>query len=293
MTQPAEPLKAAAFALTATAFFAATTLLAKALGTDALGDPLHPLQVSHARFLFAFLGVALATIVMRAPIKRPHLKLHIGRTSLGWIGVSLMFAAAARIPLGDATAISFLNPVFAMILAIPLLGEQVGRWRWTAAILALVGALVLLRPGPGSFQPAAFLAFGAALAIGVEITFIKKLSGREPGMQILFFNNGLGMLIASLAVVFVWQPPSAAQWPALIAIGVLMASGQALNIQAMKRADASFVGPFSYATLVFAALYDAAIFGVLPDAVSYGGAALILLGAAVMAWRERRRAQVN
>ena len=63
------------------------------------------------------------------------------------IGVTLMFAAAVYIPLSDATAISFLNPVFAMIFAIPFLGERVGKWRWIAAAISITGAIILLRPG--------------------------------------------------------------------------------------------------------------------------------------------------
>ena len=158
---------AAGFIASATAFIAATTLMAKALGSDALGPALHPLQISHGRFLFAFCAIATAAVVLRPQLTRPNWALHLGRTSFGWAGVTLMFASVAYIPLADATAISFLNPVFAMILAIPLLGERVGRVRWSAAILAFAGALVLLRPTPESFQPAALLALGAAMIIGI------------------------------------------------------------------------------------------------------------------------------
>jgi drug/metabolite transporter (DMT)-like permease len=48
-----------------------------------------------------------------------------------------MFAAVATIPLAEATAISFLNPVVAMLLAVPFLGERPGPVRWSAAAVAL------------------------------------------------------------------------------------------------------------------------------------------------------------
>ena len=60
-------------------------------------------------------------------------------------------------------------------------------------------------------------------------------------------------------------------------------------IQALRRGDASFVVPLFYATLVFAALYDLAVFGEVPTALSGMGAALIVAGAVVLAWRERVR----
>ncbi|VCU59313.1 Arginine/ornithine antiporter ArcD [Tritonibacter mobilis] len=283
---PQNPPLAAALILLATVFIAGTTLLAKSLGTDVLGPPLHALQISQGRFVFAFIGISAAVVVLRQKIHKPHWGLHIGRSTFGWGGVTLMFASVAFIPLADATAISFLNPVIGMMLAIPFLGEKVGPWRWLAAAIALMGAMILLRPTPESFQPAALLALGAALAMGAELIFIKKLAGGEPPVQILWVNNLIGMVIASCAALAVWQMPTAAQWGALAALGALMACAQACFVNAMARADASFVAPFAYGTLVFAAIYDAVIFGVVPDWVTILGAGIILSGAGLLAWRE-------
>ncbi|MEJ6402758.1 DMT family transporter [Yoonia sp. 2307UL14-13] len=285
-TRPANPPLAIAFMLSATAFIAGTMLMAKTLGTDSLGPALHPLQISHGRFLFAFLAICTAVAALRPHFTRPHWGIHIGRTCFGWGGVTLMFASVAYIPLSDATAISFLNPVFGMLLAIPLLGERVGPWRWVAAITALVGTMVLLRPGPETFQIAALLAVGAAVFLGMELIFIKKLADRERPLQILLTNNALGLTIATIAVLPVWIVPTPAQWAALAALGVLMAMAQACFVNAMARADASFITPFSYITLIFATLYDLALFDVVPDAVSIIGAATILTGATLLAWRE-------
>ncbi|MGR3623860.1 DMT family transporter [Pseudophaeobacter sp.] len=282
------PPLAAALILIASIFLAATSLLAKALGTEALGPPLHSMQISQGRFLFAFVVISTAVVTLQFKLQRPQWRLHLGRTSCGWLGITLMFASVAHIPLADATAITFLNPVFAMLLAIPLLGEQVGRWRWGAAAVALLGAMILLRPTPASFQPAALLALSAAAIIGLELIFIKKLAGRERPLQVLWFNNALGMVIASMAVLPVWQMPSLLQWGALVSLGVLMACAQACFVNGMARADASFVAPFSYATLIFATLYDFLGFGAVPDYVTLTGACVILSSAAVLAWRETR-----
>ena len=68
-----------------------------------------------------------------------------------------------------------------------------------------------------------------------------------------------------------------------------MATAQTCFVNAMARADASFVTPFTYVTLIFAALYDAVAFGVIPDRVSILGALIILAGASLLAWRDNRR----
>jgi drug/metabolite transporter (DMT)-like permease len=274
--------------LIASALVAATTLIAKALGTDTLGPALHPTQVTAGRFVFAF-----STLIAVAPFLklrftslpwRPHLM----RTFFGFLGVSCMFAAASQMPLGEATAISFLSPIAAMILAIPLLGEKVGPIRWSAAGISCIGALILIRPGMDAFQIAALIALAAAIFLGFEIIFIKRLTNTEPAIRILFVNNMLGMVLSLYAASFFWRSPTPEQWALLVAIGCVMVTAQSFYIQAMKFADASFVVPFSYATLVFATLYDFAVFGVISDSISMLGALVIIMGALFLAFRERQ-----
>ncbi len=295
MFQPGKhnPLRAALMMLAASALVAATTILAKALGQGVAGEALHPFQISAGRFGFALIVLIMIQSLNRPKFHKPSLKLHAVRSLFGWLGVTLMFTAVARIPVSDATAISFLNPVIAMVLAIPLLHERIGPIRWLAAAIALTGALILLRPGPGSFQPAALFALAAAIAMGLEIVLVKRLSGREAPLQILSINNLFGFLIAATAASFVWLPPTPTQWGMLAMVGVIMVSAQALYIQSMRSADASFAVPFSYAVLVFATFYDSLLFGTLPDVISLIGAAVILSGALLLALREGRARRLN
>ena len=285
------PALAAGLILLASALIAGTTLFAKALGTGQYGPPMHALQITLGRFIFAFLGLCVAAAILRPSFSRPNVPVHILRTLSGAGGVTLMFAAVGYIPLADATAISFLNPVFAMILAIPILGETVGKWRWIAAGTALIGAMILLRPNPDSFQPAALLALAAAVLLGLEINIIKFLSGRENPFSILLVNNAIGICLSGAAAYWLWIAPNATQWALMAGVGLLMAMAQACYVNAMARADASFVAPISYATLVFAAVYDLMFFAVRPDGVTILGAVIIVAGGSLIAWREavRRR----
>ena len=66
------PPLAALLIIAASALLAGTTLLAKALGTDELGPALHPMQISHGRFMFAFM-----VIVSAVGILRPRLSLSL------------------------------------------------------------------------------------------------------------------------------------------------------------------------------------------------------------------------
>ncbi|MEP1199312.1 MULTISPECIES: DMT family transporter [unclassified Tateyamaria] len=289
--KPHNPALAAILIAVACAFIAATTLIAKTLASTQFGTPLHPFQVVFGRFLFAFLSFATVAAILRPTLQRPHLGLHVTRTLGGWAGLTLMFASVAHIPLADATAISFLNPVFGMIFAIPLLGERVGKWRWSAALIALVGAVILLRPTPDSFQPGALYALAAAVILGFELNIIKKLTGRENPFSILVVNNAIGVGIASLAVVWVWIWPTPMQWALMAGLGCAMAVAQTCFVNAMARADASFVAPLTYGTLIFAAAYDVLFYDVIPDGVTILGASIIVAGALLLAWREAVRTQ--
>ena len=280
--------RAAVTIVAASAIIAVTSLLAKALGRGVQGSALHPFQVTAGRFCFALALVLVVSLWLRPRLAGAAWSVHVGRSLCGWAGVTCLFAAAAAMPLAEATAISFLSPLATMVLAIPLLGERVGRARWSAAAIALAGALVLIRPGTDAYQPAAVIALAAAAFIGMEAILIKRLSDREPPLRILLINNAIGALIAAAAAAFVWTRPSPVQWAMLAMLGVSMLGAQALFIQALRGADASYVVPFFYTTLVFAALYDMALFGDWPDLWSRLGIAIILAGAMLLAWRQRR-----
>ncbi len=281
------------FMLGASALVAGTSLLAKALGAEGgTTPPLHPLQVSAGRFCFALLALCAFVVVQparRPPFRNAPWRLHLARSVCGWLGVSCMFAAVARMPLADATAITFLNPIVAMILAVLLLGERLDIRKLVATALALLGAALILRPGSEAFQTASLMALAAAGFLGLESIIIKRLSDREPALRVLLINNAIGAVLSVSAALVVWRAPDALQWGLLAALGCVMVCAQAMFIQSMKRGEASLVMPALYSVLVFAALYDFLIYATLPSPLAAIGAALIVSGAILLALRRRRQ----
>ena len=270
---------------TATALVAATSLIAKALGTGVGGAELPALQISAGRFIFAL--AALLPYLARHWPGTDHLPLalHGGRVLCGWSGGVFLFAASSKLPLGDANAISFLAPVVTMALSILLLSERVGRSRWAAACVSLLGALVLSGPGTSTFQPAAGLALASAVLIGAELVFVKRLSGIEAPVRILAMSNSLGLVISVPFSLLVWIAPRPWQWALLALLGLCMLSAQVLFIQANRRSDASYLAPIFYTASLFAALYDYIFFDEALTRTSGIGIALIILGAALLTWR--------
>lgn len=271
------------------ALIAWTSLIAKALGTGWGGEDLHPLTISAGRFVFGLLALTPAILLWRPSFAGTVWPLHAGRVLAGWGGATLMFAAAAFIPLADANAISFLAPVITMLLAVIFLGERIGR-RLVPALIAMLGVLVLTKPGSEAFQPAALLALAAAVSLGVEMTFIKRLSDSDPPLRILTISNGLGTVLSVTVALFVAQVPSPQQFAALALLGASMVGAQVLFVTAMQRSDASALMPFLYLVPLFAALYDWLLYSETVGFASASGIAMTLSGAALLAAREREAA---
>ena len=273
-------LTAVSFMILASLLIAGTTILAKILGTDKLGPPLNALQISNARFFFAFILIFIFFVITKSKIIRPSYKVHLGRSVCGWVGISILFGASSVIPVTDATAIIFTNPIFTMLLAIPLLGEKIKPLKWIAVIITFVGALILIRPESNftNIQLIIIVLILGAFALGLESIFIKMLTLKENPKQILFINNSVGLLISFIPICFIWITPTKLQILAMIGIGSLMLCAQACFIQALRRSKAHFAVPYFYSTLIFVAIYDFFIFKIIPDNISFIGASLIIIG---------------
>ena len=265
-------------------FIGGTTMIAKVLGTDLLGKPLNPMQISHSRFFFAFILIFLFFLKTKSKIIQPNYKLHFSRSFCGWIGITILFGTSILIPVSDATALIFINPIFTMIFAIPLLGETVKTTKWFAVAITFIGAIVLIRPENNllEIQFVYILLIFGALALGLESIFIKILTIEEKPKQILLINNGIGLMISSIPIYFIWISPNIKQILALFFVGALMLCAQICFIQAMKRSEAHFVAPFFYFTLIFVCIYDFFIFQILPDKISIIGTTLIIVGGIIL-----------
>lgn len=283
---------AISFMIGAGCLIAVTSIIAKSLGVDTADQvALNPLQVSAGRFCFAFLCLVFFVSVRKQPtplLTNANWKLHLGRSLFGWLGVTTMFTAVAQMPVGEAVAISFLSPIVTMGLAVVLLGEYIGFSKLVSVCVALVGALLILKPGTDAFQTAGLWALASAGLMGLEAIFIKKLSDTEPAIRVLFLNNAIGACVSLAAASVVWVWPDSTQWVLLVTLGTIMVCGQTLFIQSMKRGEASLVMPAFYSVLIFATIFDLLLYEVLPDWFAISGMLLIVLSALILGKNKTR-----
>ena len=277
------------YMLAASAFIGGTAVVAKILGKDYLGEPLSPFQISHSRFLYGFVFVLIFSLFNKIKIESPNAKLHLARTSLGWSGATILFGSSSLIPLNDAVALNFSNPVFAMIFSILLLKEKYFHYRWIAMLITFVGALILMRPDFLNLyvEPVALVSIFGAICLGLEAIFIKLLTKYEKNAQILLINNFIGLILSSIIVFFFWATPTFLQLLFCILIGFLMVCAQIFFLMALRSNQLNFVIPFFYSTLIFVLFYDYLIFREFPDHLGFLGSLLIMIGGIYLYLKEK------
>jgi drug/metabolite transporter (DMT)-like permease len=248
----------------------------------------HSFQVIWARYLGQALVVALIVSPRIAAVARTrHLKLQLVRSAMLFGATLCGFTAFSVMPLGEATAIFNVAPLAITALAALVLGEQVGPRRWAGVAAGFVGALIIIRPGAEAFQPAAVLPLiGAVFFAGYSIA-TRFLGRDESHLTTLLYTAALGAAVASLFVPLVWTTPTWSDAALMALMGSIGAAGQLLLIMAFNAAQASAIAPFTYAGLLFAALWGYLFFGDAPDAWTATGAALIV-GSGVYVWRRER-----
>jgi drug/metabolite transporter (DMT)-like permease len=218
-----------------------------------------------------------------------HLGTQLARSVCLVVATVCFFGALRFLPLAEASAITFLAPMFAVFLSMPVLGEKPTRARWIAAIVGFVGILILVRPGAAAFHPAAALLVLAALANALYQLLTRKLPNDTP-YTTLFYSALVGTAVLSLALPVAELPKEVTAHDAvfLLLLGVFAGLGHYLLIGAFLAAPASLVAPFAYLQMIWATLYGYVVFGQLPDGVSAIGMAVIVASGVGLVWHERR-----
>jgi len=205
---------------------------------------------------------------------------------------SIIFVSSlSHLQIADATATSFVSPLFVTALSIPLLGEKVGWRRWTATVVGLVGVLIVVRPGGSDFQLASVLPAVSALFWAFALIVTRMMSATENPVTTLLWSAVGGFILLSLFQPFDWRPlTSEAIWIGIF-IGVASTIGHWFVILAFRHADASLLAPFSYVQLIWASFFGFLLYAVLPDAYTLLGAVVIAGSGLYTAHRERIRAR--
>ena len=252
-----------------------------------LSAEVESVQTAFFRAFFSVLLLAPMMLTGRVkPWQSQRLQGHFWRTAMGTTSMVLGFYAVSMLPLADATALAFSQPLFSVVLAALVLREKV-RWRrWSATIVGFIGVLVMVRPGSGSLQPGAAVALLNALASATSILLVRRLSDSEKPLMILTQFALFSTLLLAGPAIWFWKWPSAWGWALAIGVSISATIGQYFWVQAFAVGEMSAVAPFDYLRLPFAVFVGWMIWSEMPVIWTYVGAAIVIASALYIAYRE-------
>ena len=218
-----------------------------------------------------------------------NLRMQLARSLCLVVATASFFGALRFLPLAEASAISFLAPMFAIMLSMRVLGERPTRARWLSCIGGFVGIVILVRPGSAVFHPATGLLVVCAISNALYQLLTRRLPGDSP-YTTLFYSALVGTVGLSLALPFAGTPTGVtlSHTFLFILLGVLAGIGHWMLITAYLKAPASLLVPFTYLQMIWATLYGYLIFGQLPDGFSAIGMGVIVASGVALVVHERR-----
>ena len=235
-----------------------------------------------------YAGQALVVLILVAPRLRS-----VARTNYPWLqlarsvflmfGTVFFFFSVANIGLTEATAIMNINPVIITLGAALFLGEKIGLRRALGIGAAMIGALIVIRPGSEVFSPYAVLPLVAAFAYSAYNITTRFVGRNEDPWTSLLYTALFGAVVMTVAVPFYWQPLDLTSALLMLVIAAFGTLSQLLLIRALAIGEAGMLAPFAYTGLVFATVWGIVFFGEYPDLWTIVGA-MIIVAAGVYVW---------
>lgn len=214
---------------------------------------------------------------------------HFWRCFFGLANMLLIFAAYSMISLPDATSISFAGPLFITALSTPLLGERVGRHRWTAVLAGFVGVLIVMKPGTGAFHHGGLLALAGAFCFAIAMISLRKLRATENTEVTTFYFTAIATGLTAMLLPLGWKTPDRHGALLLVTIGLISGVGQYFLTRAYGYADASVISPFSYTSMIWASLLGAMLWGDTLTLSTVAGTAIVIASGLYILHREHLR----
>lgn len=289
-----------------------------AVGISSAGDsvvkwlsgnyPVHQILVVRCLIGIPILAFIVHKQASLASLTAPGMGLSLLRGLIMSSAYLAFILSIAAMPLADSVAIYFAMPLIVAVIAGPLLGEHVALHRWIAIIAGLVGVIIMINPGSGVFEPAALLSLYSAFGYAVSQTLARLVVRRVPPAAMAFHTNAVYLSLAIvLAIIFTqldlgavqhksvaflarpWQWPTAIDFGAMLLLGSTVAFAMVLFAMAYKSAESSFVAPFEYSAMFWAAALGFFVFGDVPGMRTLWGGAIVLLAGLFMLWADRRK----
>lgn len=238
--------------------------------------------------VIAFLPLLLFKGV--APLRTTRLKTHLFRASYGLAAMYCFFYAIAHLPLADAMVFTYSAPVFTPLIAWWWLKEPLTGRMQGAALLGLLGVILVAKPSDALFDTLSLVGLAAGILAACAFVSIREMSDTEPAFRMVFYFALFSTLGSAIPLSWSWQPLNAQQLMLLLGAGSLATISQLVMSKAYTLAPPGLIGPFAYLAIVFSALIAWLRWGEMPDGASIIGTLLIVgssVGSILLARRKK------
>ena len=215
------------------------------------------------------------------------------RAVLGTVSLTITFLAYSLMPLADTTALLFTSSLFIPVLAVLVLKEHVGPYRWFAVLVGFAGVIIMARPTGDVFVLGVSVAMCAAFLHAVLQIILRYLGRFESPETISFYFFVIGAAITGVAMPFVAHTPALDEIPLLLGVGLSGAAAQWLLSTAYKNAPAAVVTVFNYTSIVWATLFGWLIWNEWPVTAVITGAVIVIASNMLIIWRESRQRETS
>lgn len=262
--------------------FVAVTAIVKYVGSD--------LPAAQGAFLRYLLGlvfvIPMIRPIMRARLTPRQFKLFGVRGVVHTLAVILWFYAMSRIPLAEVTAMNYLSPVYVAIGAALFLGERLPPRRLIAVLMALIGAVIILRPGVRVLDPGHIAMLFTAFGFAAGYLIAKRMSDEVSPMVVV------GMLSITVTIGLapfayaVWITPTLPQIGWMFLVACFATAGHYAMTLAFAAAPLTVTQPVTFLQLVWAVILGATVFGEAIDGWVIFGGVIIMAAISFITWRE-------
>lgn len=277
------------------------------------GYPLHQMVFTRSAigliFTFGFVYREGGLSILRTSTPWPHAL----RGLLVVVANMTFYAAVAVLPLGQATALFFVAPLFITLLSIPLLGEKVGPLRIGAVVVGFLGVIIMQRPWDADVSVSRTVLLLPVLAAGAYAlmqVLTRRLGVTTRASALAVYTQGTFLVVSfgffvvagdgrfaegqtNDSLIFLlraWHWPSATDWPVFIGLGLCSGIVGYCLSAAYRMADAATIAPFEYIGLPLAIFWGWLSFGEWPSVATWVGCALIIGAGLFVFLREQARA---
>lgn len=261
------------FALIAMMLFSCMAAIAKHFA-----DHYSAFQIAFFRFFFALFPL-FPLIVSSGGVevfKTKRFFGHVWRSLVGTASLITYFYSLQHLPLADAVAVSFTNPIFITLLSMVLLKEKVGRNRWIAIVLGFIGVIIIAKPDGLNLNIGVFFGLASSLFYALAMISLRTLGGTEKVLTTTSYFTVLASLMLALPAAFSWTAPPFLDLMIFIICGLLAGIGQLFLTSAYQNAPPSVISPFNYSSILWAVVIGFIVWGQIPALHVWIGATIVI-----------------